>query len=219
MLPLALSPPSGRELRVLCLGAHCDDIEIGCGGTLLRLVGSGRPLRVHWLVLCSNEERRREAQACAQAFLGAGPEAKVVVEDLRDGFLPARFERAKEIFEALKAEIDPDVIFTTTRSDLHQDHRTVCELTWQTFRNHLILEYEILKYDGDLGAPNAFVPLSEELVARKCRLLREGYPSQARRSWFSEEAFRALLKVRGIEAAAPEGYAEAFYCRKLRLES
>jgi LmbE family N-acetylglucosaminyl deacetylase len=218
MLPLRLEPASGAEpLSVLCLGAHCDDIEIGCGGTILRLVGSGRQVRFHWVVFCSTPERQRAALASAKDFLGQAP-ATVDIKAFRDSFLPDQWRQVKEAFESLKAVVRPDLILTHNRKDLHQDHRTIAELTWNTFRNHSILEYEIFKYDGDLGVPNLFVPLDEEVVERKCRLILEHFQTETHRSWFSEETFRAILKLRGVESNAPGGYAEAFYGRKIVLD-
>jgi LmbE family N-acetylglucosaminyl deacetylase len=202
---------------VLCLGAHCDDIEIGCGGTLLRLREADPDVDVRWLILCSTPPRRQEALESAARFLGRPPDKRVCVEEFRDGFLPYEGAAVKERFERLKAEVSPDLILTHYRQDLHQDHRLVSELTWNTFRDHLILEYEIPKWDGDLGAPNAFVHLEESHVARKLEILLEVYGSQQQRSWFSEDTFRALLRLRGVESNAPGRYAEAFYSRKAVL--
>ena len=212
MLPFVLQP--AEELSVLCLGAHCDDIEIGCGGTILKLLGSRKHSRLHWTVFCSNPERKKSALQSAHAFLAGAP-AQIEVMDFRDGFLPDQWREAKEQFELLKSRVQPDVIFTPFRRDLHQDHRTISDLTWNTFRNHNILEYEIVKFDGDLGAPNFFVPLDETLLKRKTQLIIENFRTEAERTWFSEETFRALAKIRGIECNAPAGYAEAFYCRKM----
>jgi LmbE family N-acetylglucosaminyl deacetylase len=217
MLPLRFQPalePGPRT--VLCLGAHCDDIEIGCGGTILRLAASGE-VRFHWVVFCSTPERRQAGRARGAAVLGRTA-AHVEVKSFRDSFLPDAWRDVKEAFESLKKTLQPDLILTHYRQDMHQDHRTVSELTWNTFRNHDILEYEIVKYEGDLGHPNVFVPLGEDVVQRKCRLIREHFQTEAHRSWFSEETFRALMKLRGVESNAPGGYAEAFHGRKLVLE-
>jgi LmbE family N-acetylglucosaminyl deacetylase len=202
---------------VLCIGAHCDDIEIGCGGTLLWLLERNPALTVHWVVLCSNAQRRAEALDGARRFLGAAAMPRVQVHGFRDGFLPTLGAEVKELFEGLKGRLQPDLILTHTRADLHQDHRLVSDLTWNTFRDHLILEFEIPKYDGDLGAPNLFVPLSEALVARKIEHVLGAFASQRGRRWFREDTFRALMRLRGVECNAPEDYAEAFYARKLVL--
>jgi LmbE family N-acetylglucosaminyl deacetylase len=203
---------------VLCIGAHCDDIEIGCGGTVLRLLELNPELEVHWIVLCSDALRRREALDAARRFLGDASEKRVEVLSHRDGFLPYQGGEVKEYFESLKRTLQPDLILTHFRKDLHQDHRLVSELTWNTFRDHLILEFEIPKYDGDLGAPNLFVPLSESQVARKVDNILGAFGSQRSRRWFREDTFRSLMRLRGVECHAEAGYAEAFYARKLVLE-
>jgi LmbE family N-acetylglucosaminyl deacetylase len=203
--------------RVLALGCHPDDIEIGCGATLLSLVRHVPELEISWVVLGAAGERGEEARRSAAAFLGDAS-VDVVVHDFRDGFFPYLGGAVKEAFEGLKALPNFDLIFTHAREDLHQDHRLACELTWNTFRDHLILEYEIPKYDGDLGRPNVFVPLSEELAREKTRLILDGFPSQAGKHWFDEELFLGLMRLRGMEAGAPAGYAEAFTCRKLTVE-
>jgi LmbE family N-acetylglucosaminyl deacetylase len=200
--------------RVLALGAHPDDIEIGCGGTILRLVAEGRSLEVLWVVFCSTPERGAEARASARAFLEGVPSAKVVVRDYRDGFLPYSGAAVKDEFEALKREFSPDLVLTHYRQDRHQDHRLVSDLTWNTWRDHFILEYEIPKYDGDLGSPNFFSLLPAATVDRKIGLLLEHFPSQKGRAWFTADLFRAVARLRGMESAAPHGVAEAFYCRK-----
>jgi LmbE family N-acetylglucosaminyl deacetylase len=200
--------------RVLALGAHPDDIEIGCGGTILRLVAEGRSLEVLWVVFCSTPERGAEARASARAFLEGVPKAKVVVRDYRDGFLPYSGATVKEEFEALKREFSPDLVFTHYRQDRHQDHRLLSDLTWNTWRDHFILEYEIPKYDGDFGSPNFFALLPGATLDRKIGLILEHFPSQAGRPWFTEDLFRAVARIRGMESAAPQAVAEAFYCRK-----
>jgi LmbE family N-acetylglucosaminyl deacetylase len=205
---------AGGPQRMLALGAHCDDIEIGCGGTLLRLVSERSELEVRWVVFCSTPERAREARASAAAFLQRVVKAEVIVRDHRDGYLPHSGAAVKDEFEALKREYSPDLIFTHYRHDLHQDHRLVSELTWNTWRNHLILEYEIPKYDGDLGAPNFFSPLPAAGLEKKIALLLDHVPTQAGKPWFTADLFRALARIRGMECVAPEGLAEAFYCRK-----
>jgi LmbE family N-acetylglucosaminyl deacetylase len=217
MLELELGFEGDRPPRILCLGAHADDIEIGCGGTVLELVERYPAASFTWVVLSAGGERRREAAESADRFLaGAGAKA-VVLRDFRDGFFPYCGAEIKGFFEELKAGPSPDLILTHHRGDLHQDHRLVCELTWNTFREHLILEYEIPKYDGDLGAPNAFVALAKRSCERKASYLLEHYASQRAKAWFSEETFLAVLRLRGIESRSGSGYAEGFYARKLRL--
>lgn len=217
---LQLSLPADRRqtpLRVLCLGAHSDDIEIGCGGTILRLQASHVRLRVHWVVFTARGERRGEAQRSAEAFLAGVAEADIDLQEFRDGFLPYQGEAVKDYFEKLKRAEPPDIIFTHFRHDLHQDHRLVCELTWNTWRNHLILEYEIPKYDGDLAAPNLFVPLDEATALQKTDLLLKHFGSQRSKDWFTQDVFLGLMRLRGMECKAPQKYAEAFYCRKATL--
>jgi LmbE family N-acetylglucosaminyl deacetylase len=214
MLSLTLASLDRSIERVLAIGCHADDIEIGCGGTILSLTRARSNLEVTWVVLAAPGGRADEARSSAAAFLADAGASSVRVHGLRDGFLPYLGGEAKELFEDLK-DVRPDVVFTHVRDDLHQDHRLACELTWNTFRDHLILEYEIPKYDGDLGAPNVFVPLEESLVEEKLRLLRECYPSQHGKHWFDDELFRGLLRLRGMESVTR--YAEAFICRKLRL--
>ena len=214
MLGLRLQP--GVE-RVLCLGAHSDDLEIGCGGTLLQLTEGEQPVEVTWIVFSGEGRREREARESAQALLARAKSVDIRVERFRDGFFPAQSAAIKEYFEALKPQVAPDLIFTHYRGDLHQDHRLIGELTWNTFRDHAILEYEIPKYDGDFGSPNVFVPLDEARYRRKIELLMTHFASQRDRRWFSEDLFRSVLRLRGMEANAPEGLAEAFYGRKIVL--
>jgi|SRR5215813_204589 len=205
--------------RILCLGAHSDDIEIGCGGTVLSLIEHSKSLEFYWVVLSGAGERASEAERSARCFLrGAGSET-IVVKTFRDGFLPHLGSEVKEYFEELKRAFSPDLIFTHFRHDLHQDHRFVSELTWNTFRNHLILEYEIPKYDGDLGSPNCFVPLSKSLCQKKIRALMDHFGSQRNRQWFSEDLFHGLMRLRGAESASPSSFAEGFYCRKMLLDA
>jgi LmbE family N-acetylglucosaminyl deacetylase len=213
-LPLFGKPRPPRH--VLLIGAHADDIEIGCGASVLALVRDHPEIELTWVVLGAAGERELEARSSASAFLG-GATSEIVVHGFRDGFLPYLGGEVKDIFEALKARLSPDLIFTHTRTDLHQDHRLVCELTWNTWRDHVVLEYEIPKFDGDLGSPNVFVPVSADLAAEKIRLLHESFPSQREKHWFDEELFRGLMRIRGMEAASPSGLAEAFTCRKLTL--
>ena len=218
MIPLALSPADGRPLRLLCLGAHADDIEIGCGGTVLRLLAERPGTEVTWVVFSSTPERRREAEATAARFLEGAGRAHVEVLDFPDTRFPGAFDALKDSFAALASGTAPDLILSHRRADRHQDHRTVAELTWNAWRNHLILEYEIPKYEGDLAPPNCYVPLDAQVAERKVSLLVEGFPSQRDKHWFDAETFRALLRLRGLEAAAPSGYAEAFHAAKVVLE-
>ena len=201
-------------LSILCLGAHCDDLEIGCGGTVLRLLAERPSSTVHWAVASSTPEREREARAAAADLLAGAARSEVVIRQFRDGYLPEQWGQVKEFLESLKAA-RPDLILTTHRHDRHQDHRLIAELTWNTFRDHLIAEYEIPKYEGDLGLPNFYVPLSEATVKRKIGLILRHFPSQGGRRWFRAENFEALLRLRGIECNAPDGLAEAFHVSKL----
>jgi LmbE family N-acetylglucosaminyl deacetylase len=209
--------PAEPPRRVLAIGCHADDIEIGCGGTLLTLLRSNPELEVDWLVLAAPGPRSAEARASAAAFLADARNVRVEVHEFRDGFLPYLGGEVKQVFEDLKGRVDPQVVFTHAGYDFHQDHRLASELTWNTFRNHLILEYEIPKYDGDLGRPNVFVPLAAEVVEQKLALLEMHFPSQVGKHWFDRETFLGLMRLRGMEAAAPERYAEAFTSRKLVL--
>lgn len=215
MLPASLAL-SSRRTHVLAIGSHADDIELGCGGTLLTLAAHAE-LQVTWVVLGAQNVREREARASAEAFLAAVPAKRIVIEQFRDGYFPYLGAQVKDRFEQLKSEVAPDVIFTHTGIDLHQDHRLVAELTWNTFRDHLILEYEIPKYDADLAQPNVFFPLDDEVVEAKVRLLLEHFASQRDKHWFTEDLFRALMRIRGMETNSPTRYAEAFRCRKLML--
>jgi LmbE family N-acetylglucosaminyl deacetylase len=217
VLGLTLARDPETPLRVLAIGAHADDIEIGCGGTLLRLVAEHPNLSVDWVVLSGLGERAGEAADSAAAFLQGAAETRVTVEQFRDGFFPYLGGAVKELFEQLKSRIAPDLVLTHRLEDRHQDHRLVAELTWNTWRDHLVLEYEIPKYEGDLGQPNLFVPLTQDLCERKVELLRKCFPSQAGRAWFSDDTFMALLRLRGVESNAPGRYAEAFHARKLVL--
>jgi LmbE family N-acetylglucosaminyl deacetylase len=217
MLNFNLSKPAGATYRVLCLGAHSDDIEIGCGGTLLALLERYENVAVHWVVFSASEVRAGEARESAGAFLARAREKQVVVKGYRDGFFPFQGAQIKDDFEALKRELNPDLVFTHYRDDRHQDHRLISDLTWNTYRNHLILEYEIPKYDGDLGQPNLFVPLREELCSRKVQIVVESFRSQRHKQWFDEQTFLAIARLRGMEANSPTRFAEAFYCRKAVL--
>jgi LmbE family N-acetylglucosaminyl deacetylase len=213
MLALSLSAAARQVERVLAIGCHADDIEIGCGGTLLALTRS-RPLHVTWVVIAASGARAEEARESANEFLADAADADVRVLEFRDSFLPYVGGEVKEAFETLK-EVEPDLILTHTRNDLHQDHRLACELTWNTFRSHLILEYEIPKFDGDVGVPNVFVPLDDDLVGAKVDLIGKHFQTQVGKHWFDEELLRALMRLRGMECATR--HAEAFTCRKLSL--
>ena len=203
--------------KVLCLGAHCDDIEIGCGGTILKLIENYPDIEFYWVVFSANQQRAQEVSESADILLRHAKEKTIVIKNFRDCFFPYIGLEIKEYFEQLSQEFSPDLIFTHYRNDLHQDHRLISELTWNTFRDHLILEYEIPKYDGDLGCPNFFVHLNETACRRKIKYILDSFKTQAENQWFSEQTFLAILRLRGIESNAPDGYAEAFYCRKMVL--
>jgi len=203
-------------VKVLCLGAHSDDIEIGCGGTILRFVRQYPNCVFHWAVFSAPGVRAEEAQRGAVLFAGARALKRPLLKGFQDGFMPFAGVEVKTVFEELKT-LSPDLIFTHNRNDAHQDHRLLAELTWNTFRDHMILEYEIPKYDGDLGRPSVFVPLDSELCERKVQYLMDTFESQRSKRWFQSDTFFSLLRLRGIECNAPSGYAEAFYCRKLML--
>lgn len=212
---LCLSPKKGisRTFSILCLGAHSDDIELGCGGTILQLLQSYNNTDVTWVVFSAKGPRKREAISSAERFVKGARRSSVVTKEFKESFFPYRGEEIKGYFESLKQRVNPDLIFTHYRNDLHQDHRTICELTWNTFRDHVILEYEIPKFDGDLGQPNVFVPIDSSLAKKKVETLMECFASQRNRLWFSEDTFYAMLRLRGIEVQTK--YAEAFYGRKI----
>lgn len=214
MLSVTLNS-SGRPLRnVLCLGAHSDDIEIGCGGTILQLIRNHPKLSISWVVFSSDPDREREARKSAELFLKGAKRPTVLVKHFRESFFPYVGLEIKEFFEQLK-RFSPDLIFTHYRSDLHQDHRTISELTWNTFRNHLIWEFEVPKYDGDFGAPNCFVPLDLDISKAKTRNILNVFKTQTGKAWFTAETFLGLMRLRGVECQAPHKYAEAFHCRKM----
>jgi LmbE family N-acetylglucosaminyl deacetylase len=200
---------------LLCLGAHSDDIEIGCGGTVLKLAESNPGLAVHWVVFSATGERGGEAKEAAARFLARAASKAVELHQFRDGYFPSEHAKIKTYFEELKSKVEPDVIFTHTRADLHQDHRAVCELTWNTFRDHLILEYEVPKWDGDLGSPNVFVPLDEKHAEEKVAILMECFATQRGKRWFDAETFEALMRLRAMECNSLSRRAEAFYGRKV----
>ena len=211
---LHLGFPGGQLRSVLAIGCHSDDIEIGCGGTLLRLMEEHPGLSVTWVVLCAKGERAVEAGGSAGDFLVRAGAREIVLAEFRDGFLPYVGGEVKDFFESLKARLAPDLILTHQRSDLHQDHRLACELTWNTWRDHLVLEYEIPKYDGDMGRPNVYVTLEERIVRRKVDLLLAHFATQRSKRWFTDDLFLSLMRLRGMESNSPSRYAEAFYGRK-----
>lgn len=215
MINLSLNGSGGKPLVVLCLGCHSDDIEIGCGGTILRLMEEQPNCRFYWAVFSAIGKRRAEAQRAAELFVGSERLEQLLLKEFPDGFMPFVGLDVKAAFEEMKKTVSPDIIFTHTRGDAHQDHRLLSELTWNTFRNHLVLEYEIPKYDGDLGQPNFFVPLEQDIYEKKIHHIMNTFATQHTKHWFKQEIFLSLMRLRGMECAAPSGFAEAFYCRKL----
>jgi LmbE family N-acetylglucosaminyl deacetylase len=207
----------GETLSVLCLGAHADDIEIGAGGTILRWIASGVQLEAHWCVLSASGPRAVEAKASAAAFLAGAVSTRIELAEFKDGFFPYQGSDIKAWLEALRFEVEPDVILTHARNDGHQDHREVCQLTWNLFRDQLILEYEIPKWDGDLGQPNVYIPLTSTVLERKIELLLAHFGTQRSKDWFDAETFRGLARLRGMECRSPERHAEAFVLRKAQL--
>jgi len=217
MLPVFLGKNPAGPLRFLCLGAHSDDIEIGCGGTLLRLLSEHPGSTVDWVVFTADGSRAREARESAAVFTAEAGQANVVIHAFRESYFPDERTQIKDCFEALKRSVTPDIVFAHHRHDAHQDHRTIAELVWNTFRNHVVLEYEIPKYEGDLGSPALYVPLTRVQAEQKVALLLKYFASQATRTWFRPEVFLGVMSLRGIECNAPEGFAEAFHLRKLVL--
>jgi LmbE family N-acetylglucosaminyl deacetylase len=215
MLDLTFGKSKQDPLTVLCLGAHSDDIEIGCGGTILRLVEEYPQLDVYWVVFGARGQRVDEAQKSAELFLAGAKSKQILIRNFRDGYFPYIGAEIKDEFEELKKQVSPDLIFTHYRKDLHQDHRLIEELTWNTFRHHLVLEYEIPKYDGDLSTPNFFVCLDEAVVMRKVQYLQESFESQRDKYWFTDDTFLSLMRIRGVEAKSAGQYAEGFYAYKL----
>lgn len=208
----------GSRFKILCIGCHSDDIEIGCGGTILHLLAGNPKIEVSWAVFSSGgSEREKEARKSAALFLDKAKKKELIVKDFRDGFFPFEGAKIKSVFEEELKNRTPDLIFTQNRKDAHQDHRQIAELTWNTFRDHLILEYEIPKYDGDLGQPNFFVPLDKSTYEKKIRYLIDAFQTQRSKRWFEPETFKALMRLRGMECNSPSGYAEAFYARKVIL--
>jgi LmbE family N-acetylglucosaminyl deacetylase len=217
MLAMSLGSGPAQPLRFLCLGAHSDDIEIGCGGTILKLLEQYPGSSVSWVVFSANEQREAEARGSAAAFLESAAHSEVIVHRFKESYFPHAGSTIKDSFEELKRTLTPDVVLSHHRHDVHQDHRTIAELTWNTFRNHLILEYEIPKYEGDLGHPSLYVPLSTAQAARKIELLTQHFASQGGRTWFRPDTFRGIMSIRGIECNAADGQAEAFHVRKAVL--
>ena len=217
MMKLGFSFLKGPTFRILCLGAHSDDIEIGCGGTILKLLEEHGHVDVYWVVFSAESIRVHEAKECAEKFLINARKKEIVVKNFKDGFYPYTGGEIKEFFEELKEKFTPDLIFSHCRHDLHQDHRLINELTWNTFRDHLILEYEIIKYDGDIRNPNLFVQLDEQTCQRKIKYILESFRSQGQRTWFTEDVFLSILRLRGLESNSPHKYAEGFFCRKAIL--
>jgi len=203
------------QKRILCVGAHSDDIEIGCGGTILRFLTENDKIEIYWIVFGADTERAVEARRSANFFLKDAKQKKIILKNFRDGFFPYIGGEIKECFERLKKEFFPDIIFTHYRNDLHQDHRIISELTYNTFRDNLILEYEIPKFDGDLGSPNLFIHLNKTICRKKISKVITYFSSQSEKEWFTEDTFWSILRLRGIESNAPDKYAEGFYCRKI----
>ena len=219
VIGLSFPRPLDRPLRVLAIGCHSDDIEIGAGGTVLSLIAARPEIELTWVVLCGAGARGEEARASAVDFCaGLSRPATIATGEFRDGFLPYDGAGVKTFFEEQLKPVQPDVVITQQRNDLHQDHRLCAELTWNTFRDHLVLEYEVPKFDGDLGAPGVFVPLAPEVLERKVDLLMHHFASQRAKGWFSPDLFRALPRIRGMECQSPTGFAEAFYARKVPLD-
>ena len=202
---------------ILCIGSHADDIEIGCGGTILKLLEQNKNVNVCWVVLSGSDARAEEARRSAESFLAGAAESRIIIKSFRDSFFPYEGEEIKKFFFEMQSGISPDLILTHRLEDRHQDHRLVAELTWNTFRDHLILEYEIPKYEGDLGHPNVFVPLSEAICERKVNTIVDTFASQHDKPWFTADTFWAMLRIRGIEAASSSGAAEGLYGRKMTL--
>jgi LmbE family N-acetylglucosaminyl deacetylase len=209
------SRKSSTPVRVLCLGAHPDDIEIGCGGLILQLLHTHKRVAIDWVVFSAEGRREREAHRSAALFARSARHLRVLVFKFRDGFFPYEGGAIKDVFESLKSDLDPDLVLTHYRDDRHQDHRVISDLAWNTFRDHCVLEYEVPKYDGDLGVPNFFVPFDGQTCRRKVTFLRRAFGTQRNKHWFKDETFTGLMRLRGMECRAPEGYAEAFYGRKI----
>jgi LmbE family N-acetylglucosaminyl deacetylase len=217
MRSLSLLSDAFGSLNILCLGSHSDDIEIGCGGTILQLSEKYPNCVFHWVVFSAIGVREAEAKDALSRFVPTDRLKGSMLKNFPDAFMPFMGAEVKRVFEELKGAVSPDLIFTHNRKDAHQDHRLLSELTWNTFRDHLILEYEIPKYDGDLGQPNVFIPLEAEACERKINYIWDSFASQRSKPWFRQDTFLSLMRLRGMECNASSGYAEAFYCRKLVL--
>jgi LmbE family N-acetylglucosaminyl deacetylase len=217
MLDLIPDTSVARGLDVLCIGAHCDDVEIGCGATLCTFATAGRLRKVDWVILAGSAERRAETEHAMKMLVPDEVRGGLLFGNFRDGATPAEYLSVKEFFEGIKDWSSPDILFTHEREDRHQDHRIVNEMTWNTFRNNLILEYEIPKWDGGLKQPNLYVPVAQADVDRKIETVLACYVSQSERDWFTRSTFEALLRLRGIESRSPSGWAEAFHARKIGL--
>lgn len=206
-----------RPLRVLCIGAHCDDIEIGCGATLATLARGEAEAVVDWVILSGTEQRQGESRAAMRALLGDAARGQLLFGDFEDGRFPAEYGRLKDFFEELKSLEVPDLILTHERDDRHQDHRICNEMVWSTFRDQVVLEFEIPKWDGGLGNPSVYVPVTREAAGLKVDALLSCHGSQRHRDWFTRSTFESLMRLRGIECRATAGLAEAFHARKLVL--
>lgn len=215
MIKTVLNIRKNQKLTVLCLGAHSDDIEIGCGGTILKMIQDYPHIQFYWFVFGANKVRAEEAKKSAEYCLKNVNKKEIIIHNFKDGFFPYCGKDIKELFEAKIKKISPDIIFTHQRNDLHQDHRLISELTWNTFRDHLILEYEIPKYDGDMGAPNLFVRIDDKIVQKKISILLKYFNTQHKKHWFTEDLLTAIMRIRGMESGTDVKYAEAFYCRKI----
>jgi LmbE family N-acetylglucosaminyl deacetylase len=214
MIHLNLDLGKKQALQILCLGCHSDDIEIGCGGSILRLAEQYPECNFHWVVFSAIGIRESEARRGAELFAGSRMQVSLF-KKFQDGFMPYVGAEVKAVFEKELKQLSPDLVFTHNGRDAHQDHRLISELTWNTFRDHFILEYEIPKYDGDLGQPSVFVPLEADVYERKVSCIIDAFESQRTKRWFQPETFLSLMRLRGMECNAPTGYAEAFYCRKV----
>ena len=210
---LRLNTNRQTPLQVVCIGAHCDDIEIGCGGSLVALSQAYPEAVFHAWVFSGETSRAAETASCLASLVGVD-RLRLTQLSYRDGYFPADWSAIKESIRDLSTTVRADLVFTHTASDAHQDHRTLAELTWNHFRNHLILEYEIVKYEGDLPRCNTYLPLSVEQMKAKTDALMRSFPSQAGKYWFTAANFEAIARLRGIESHAPEGFAEGFVVRK-----
>lgn len=215
---ISLQFRNDSPLRILCLGAHCDDIEIGCGASLLNILEQSPNSIIYWVVFGSTGIRAKEAIASAEHILRSTKKSSIIVKNFRTSYFPYEGAGIKDYFEEIKDEFQPDLVFSHYGKDRHQDHKLISQLTWNTFRDHAILEYEVPKYDGGLGSPQLFIPITEENVNEKVRILMTNFQSQKNKPWFTESTFLGLMRLRGLECNSPSGYAESFYTRKMVLE-